>query len=327
MSAEAGTERSTWLKGFCDLFPSVAQETTKNTQDLAAVERVVSAARTRGALSQQDLLAIERSTDWTYGPWWPRLSSQLEQPVPIGDGSPSADRQLLRELQVKLKHIEVVSVLLRFTLPERFGIYSPPVAWLLGLMPREDQVRTYLSYRDVVRKVGALHGLDRVADVDMALWTAARPSALSRHRELRSSMEGDAKFQAIVLVNSGEGLSRRGRWTEEHRVGLARGILRHDPVSAGALAAPVFEDTLMRLARLLQIKTPSQRREGFLMELTARIDGDAGFRLVRARCPKLDDLRRLRNLAVHPPGLTSDEAREFISGLEALLCIHPRRPE
>ena len=90
-------------------------------------------------------------------------------------------------------------------LPDRFGIYSPPVASLLGLIPSDEPVKTYLSYREVLRKVGMLHQVERIAHVDMALWAAARESTTESHKILRSRMHGDARFRASSCRTSAKG--------------------------------------------------------------------------------------------------------------------------
>lgn len=98
----------------------------------------------------------------------------LTSSAPSKGSSLNRWHEIVAKLYEHLHHIEVVSIILRFVNPEEFGIISPPVLSFLQLAPHEDGVSDYRHYTEVLRRMRDHHGLARVADVDMALWSAAQ---------------------------------------------------------------------------------------------------------------------------------------------------------
>ena len=81
------------------------------------------------------------------------------------------ERATVEELLRVFRHIEPVSVVMRFLAPDRFGILSPPVEKLLEISPSSSPTEKYLSYVEDLRVIKDNRNFERVADVDMALWT------------------------------------------------------------------------------------------------------------------------------------------------------------
>jgi hypothetical protein len=138
-----------WLQELYRLYPEATWRYTGKRQDVAVVEEELSKARHKMRVGVEELRIIEESKAWTYQRWWPRLSKYIEQAVELAPDALSrhGKRRAIETLYEAFKHIEVVSVVLRFLCPEEFGILSPPVASLLNLSwaELEDQVRLLLD--------------------------------------------------------------------------------------------------------------------------------------------------------------------------------------
>lgn len=59
------------------------QRYTGQRQDLTRVGKELAEARSGNLVGGKELRLIEKSTGWTYEPWWPRLSKQLAQPIAL----------------------------------------------------------------------------------------------------------------------------------------------------------------------------------------------------------------------------------------------------
>ena len=60
--------------------------------------------------------------------------------------SPNRETNLFRELLSVLRSIDLVSIVLRFVRPDRYGVISPPVEQVLDLRRGSDAVQTYRYY-------------------------------------------------------------------------------------------------------------------------------------------------------------------------------------
>ncbi len=200
-----------WLDEFRKLFPEATKRYAGRRQNLEEVEQKLVRARTEMRVDSGELRVIEESTEeWTYAQWWPRLSNTLGEgehiELPRDLNHVQAKQRAVQLLYDRIKHIEVVSVILRFLWPEHFGIISPPVVSILNLIPtgRENHPSHYLRYLqtlDVLRK--RYGGLEKVADVDMALWSAAHFAREINHpyESLVKQMYRDEYFQELRLRN------------------------------------------------------------------------------------------------------------------------------
>ena len=167
------------MQEFLASFPEATERYTGMRQQLDRVEAAVSEGRRRREVTSQTIRTIEEIEHWTYPTWWPRLSNSVHERItlPRDFNDLAGCRDTVRLLYDQLHHIEVTSVVLRFLFPEEFGIISPPVCALLSLAPRDDHLSHYLEYLTLLRELRQRYALPRVADVDMALWTAAHSQA------------------------------------------------------------------------------------------------------------------------------------------------------
>jgi hypothetical protein len=145
-------KNSKWIHEFLRLYGELTLMRTGRRQDASAVENEVARYQSKTHICSAQLHAIEESTSWDYPNWWNKLSPSLDPPVDLPPDFATADGKqiLVAQLYDRLKHIEVVSVLLRFVFPDEFGILSPPVASLLGLPYEEDHIEYYLRYVSIL---------------------------------------------------------------------------------------------------------------------------------------------------------------------------------
>jgi hypothetical protein len=156
-----------WLQSFYQLYPEAIRLYTGTRQDVAAVEQELYKAREKMRIGSDELRIIEESKAWTYWRWWPRLSNHIEQPVQLSPDTLSrrGKRKAIEILYGAFKHIEVVSVVLRFLCPEEYAILSPPVASLVNLSwaELEDQVSYYCRYLSSLESLRSHGCLEKLA--------------------------------------------------------------------------------------------------------------------------------------------------------------------
>jgi hypothetical protein len=311
-----------WIQEFHALFAQIIEELCSNRQDLAAVEREVAKVHSGTHIGSAELCTIEKSTSWDYLNWWRELGPSMGEPIPMPPNlsSPEEKKQIISDLYERLKHIEVVSVLLRFVRPEEFGILSPPVSSLLGLPYEKDHVayyRKYLSILDGFRN--SYTGLPRIADVDMALWSAAH--AGRNYPALVDAMYGDAYFQQVRLTNLLAGLGRHWRRSSHHRTLLANSLLRADYEIAAVVTGVVYETVVNEIADHIGIHRPigkhgevvtGQRVQ--ILKKRTKIDG------LSVPPRSFDTWWKTRGRAVHgDPPLSRKEAMNFVREIDNLL--------
>ncbi len=320
----------TWLSEFHGLFPEATRETYRRSEDLEALEVALGTAWGVRAVSKRHLETIEGSGAWAYQRSWPRLSAQVgEDVIRFSPGDPA--RRTIETLYRWLKHIEVVSVLLRFMNPKDYGIMSPPVASLLCLAPNRNQVSYYMAYLAVLNEIRKHYDSRlRIADVDVALWSAAQlatdSSSSSKYKRLRKEMYQDEFFQTLRLKNLLAGLpDSRGRQSSIRRLRwLAGALLERDSIVAGLLLARSFEELVRETAKGKGVYQYGERSE---IKLIAYVD-DLQKLLPEGRSWWRACLN-WRNDAVHPPDaadreLTESDLRSFLDALQRLEAVTSR---
>lgn len=329
-----------WLAEFLAEFPNALERTTGMRQNPVGVEALLSDARRSGEVTAESLRTIESSECWNYPVWWPLFSQSFGGPVRLPTNFPDSQsrKRGIDALFERLHHIEVVSVVLRFVYPEDFGIISPPVGHLLNLPPLNDHVSYYLHYLDILRTLRDHSGLTRVADVDMALWSAAHSQ-----RELPAIAElmfRDEYFQEIRLKNIFAGLRvihgvsagspAENRQVAEHLL-IARALLSHDHVLAALICGRSFESLINIVSAKWNITKGNYRINGseFLHRLKKISQQPELAQLGYSH----DDLKRWwdrRVKAVHPEHrITKREAGQFVkevSDFSALLLADRTGP-
>jgi hypothetical protein len=311
-----------WIEEFRALFPLIIEERYSSRQDLEAVEREVAKVHSGTHIGSDELCAIENSRSWDYLNWWRKLGPTVGEPIPMPPdlSSPEAKEPIIRVLYGRLKHIEVVSVLLRFVRPEEFAILSPPVSSLLALPYEKDHVAHYLKYLIILDGFrNNYSGLARIADVDMALWSAAH--ADWNYPALIDEMYEDPYFQQVRLTNLLEGLGRHWRQSGHHRMLLADSLLRADYELAAVVTGVVYETVVNEIADRIGIHRRIDKRGKVVtgervrtLSKQTKIDG------LSVPPQSFEKWWKMRGRAVHcDPPLSQEEARGFVREIEGLL--------
>jgi len=313
-----------WLNDCLALFPEMTRLSLGREQQLDRLERAVRSA-TDGTITPHVLEIIEQSPSWSYPAWWPKLSQVLSTTIRLPadlESSDGAVRQVVEQVMAQLKHIEVVSVVLRFVEPRTFGIFSPPVTAFLNLAPTGDHVGYYLRYLKNLKALLAHYRvLDRMADVDMALWVAAHLAFHEKFAPLANEVNRDEFFQVFRLRNLMAGIRRAKPSDVSWRMVFAQALLQRDHVTAALVTARSYEDLIWHVSRVYGIKLPPDpSRPADCPRLINAIAADP-FILKRLKVDGLDlrGLWQMRNGAIHDEeGLPEPEARRFVMAVADL---------
>jgi len=290
-----------WIQEFHGLYPVATERHTGRSQNLSQVEDLVNQTRQGWEVNRRVLEIIEDpDSGWDYPKWFPRLSAQLEQPFPLPTHiySQQGKRAAVKSLHEAIKNIEIVSVILRFMCPDVFGIFSPPVASFLRLSPLPSPIDTYLMYLNVLKNfVEHYKVLKRVADIDMALWSAAHLVHDPAYAPLKEEMYGDEFFHETRLRNLLKGLEGFWRRTGMQRLIFARVVLERDHVLASVIFARVYESVLREMMEYHGLlKGVIQKIDLALVQQIERRSEIASLGLQQGQ---LEALWKLRNKAVH----------------------------
>lgn len=115
-------------------------------------------------LTYDDIEKIRNSKIWnadTFG-YWPSRS-EVESILESSEWNfrelPDNEKQVIEDLVETFHQIELVSVILRFVVPQHYGILSPPVEKVLGIGPFRRHSDKYLAYLRDLRKIGQIPNL------------------------------------------------------------------------------------------------------------------------------------------------------------------------
>ena len=204
------TSPSSWLHRCLALFPETVESLHGLRPDYAGLERMLEPVRAgRRDLAWADLETIQNGRFWDFRHFW-RFPDKGEIGTDLDlDGIsrlvvrlPLDEELAITRLHAGLKFIENVSVVLRFVNPLHYGIISPPVEKVLEVRRGRTEVETYLNYLRDIRDVRDHHGLERAADVDMALWVVQeRVLASYRDHELLREFREDLFLKRRRAVN------------------------------------------------------------------------------------------------------------------------------
>jgi hypothetical protein len=322
-----------WLGEFRILVPEAAKRAGAPGLDYGEVERAFEGARQRMQVGPDELRILEqKATKWSYWLWWPPLSHTLAAPIKLPEQlkDERVKREAIKLLYERIKHIEVVSVILRFLCPEQFGIISPPVVAILNLVPKvgEEHVDHYLRYTgqllDMVTHYKKV--LPGAADVDMALWSAAHLRLDTKYKPLADDMRADEYFQEARLRNLLEGLGLYGLENNQQRLLFARSLVDRDYLSAAAIAARVFEGVLDAIGRRLGIdkwKLPRGPNESATGALVHNLDRREEIRELGVKPGDLATWWDCRDGAIHPDrGISKENAEKFVRSVDRLWRNH-----
>ena len=199
----------------------VAKALFNQDQDLRKIEELAADIRLSSNLTYENVRKITDAGLWSgRGFWqWPNaeeFNDRLKQ-HPVGDLSTElrerGEQHVVGQLLGVFRHIEPVSVVMRFVKPDDYGILSYPVEKILEVSPSPQPRNKYLQYVKDLQLVKEERGFERAADVDMALWTLQEVMNASQaesdwleqvvpeHKEWRNEFSNDRLLREIRVRN------------------------------------------------------------------------------------------------------------------------------
>ncbi len=243
------------LKFYLDRFPEVCKQKFGRTYSFRALEKKFEPLCTGNRwLAAKDVLNIFDPTATAFGRYWPKpnekeLDQILKKARLVLGPSPTDPRELVRRALTVLQSIGMVSLVLRFVHPDRYGVFSTPIMNLLQVH-RPRTIDLYMAYCDELRAWKEHFGLESVADTETALWTYHELVAGETHAgEISTS---HAEFDADIWI-------QRRRVAQVLRpflrnygpLELARILVEEEPKLAGKIAGEEYERLLRVAAREL----------------------------------------------------------------------------
>jgi len=258
---------------------------------IRAVEQASARIRSSRKLTYDDIQLIADSPHWNPRKFWRwppagEIEAALTQPWDFWH-LPKYEERIIPALLEVFKFIEPVSVLLRFIVPEHYGILSPPVEKALEVVPAATPVGKYLHYLRDLRTLRNSRGFSSAAEVDMALWVLQRgvlSGILPESKVLTEAHEADTELRGIRCRNLAEGL-----FSGIARLDLAEALLPLNVQLAAEIAAVEFEREVGRLARATADED--------LRDVIRRLNDDGGINGITHG--EWQAARKLRNDALH----------------------------
>ncbi len=326
-----------WLGEFLNLYPEAYTRVTgkiNNYQEMVKVIQSLPATKSY-QIGPEHLSLIEDKGNryWEYPTWWPSIHDQLKEQIhlPTHLHTLEGKKTAIKALYGHLKHIEAVSVILRFTHPEHFGIISPPVTSMLNLVPVQNETNPeyFLRYLRALKDLSKQYcrqnpELQFLSNVDMGLWAAAHLAFDHRYTDLVEEMNKDAYFQEIRLRNLTEGFSSNWIETDSQRLILSRALLNHDHILAALIASRAFEFIINEIfARSKRRLQKFSGREDKLIRRIGEIQRNPDLlKKLGVSSGELNEWGKCRNGAVHPwtcnYSVTGKRARNFVRGVQRL---------
>lgn len=156
------------------------------THNMAALERRMRPLRNGRAISYEDIKALVDKGYWHYGQFISipdRESLPLDKSANLLDQVVKNEREVLWEIFNIIKNVELMSLLLHFTYPEYYGIFSPLLISELQTPQERKYVDNYLKFNEILREKRDIYGFSRVADVDHAYWALVQKCKSGRKKD------------------------------------------------------------------------------------------------------------------------------------------------
>lgn len=244
------------LKTYLDLFPEQFRKRFRGRKYDHSVfghlERQFSHLRDGKSILQAacifQLFERERTP---FGDFWPapnqaQLRKSLAKERLSMEFVPGGEPELVRRLLGVFHDIGVVSLILRFTYPEHFGIFSAPIANLL-LVHRPSIVGLYLEYCHELRPWQQHFDMGSIAETEMALWAyhelTKGPGETEESRCARQEFEEDLWAQQRRVHQVFRPLEGYDR------LELAGILAEQDATLAGMIAGREYERLLKNAGR------------------------------------------------------------------------------
>src|ERR1019366_517263 len=303
------------LKFYLDGFAEVCKQKFGRTYTFRALEKKFEPLCTGNRwLAAKDVLNIFDPTATPFGLYWPRpnekeLDQILKKSRLVLGPSPVDSRELVRRALGVLQSIGMVSLVLRFVHPDRYGVFSTPIMNLLQVH-RPRTIDLYIAYCDELRAWKEHFRLESVAETETALWTYHELVAGETHASEISTSH--AEFDADV-------------WIQRRRVAqvLRRILVEEEPKLAGKIAGEEYE-RLLRVAARELCGGLNLNVRGAIEILFDRLAEDDN--ISPEDKAQLDKAWRIRNAAVHAGRPPDPEQVENMIDVIERICRPWERP-
>jgi len=237
-----------YLHECLEAFKEVTKKRYGTAQDLSAIESAVAPLRSRKSLTYDDLREFESPRHWEFKTWWVfppehHVTAELKRRQ-FNFWSPKNEQSLIRSLLDVFKSIELVSIILRFLRPEKYGIISPPVERILDVRRGSNAVETYQNYLKDLRAIAENYHFERVADVDMALWVLhERCFGSAPNEAMRTAYANDPFIRKMRAKNLMEHFLADTTYAQR-----ADALLETNHIVAGQFGGIAFEQMVRKRA-------------------------------------------------------------------------------
>jgi len=173
---------------FRELFAKAVQDKFGTTENIELLETKLSHLRKGEPIRYDDLKVIDDESIWPFKKFWSwpqeeEIKEDLKKTgallYQIAEDYLNKEKFVISSLNKIFRNISLVSIILRFVFPEYYGIYSPPVLYIIGVERGKNAVEEYINYLKVLREIKDMYEIreyyqvERVADVDMLLLAVA----------------------------------------------------------------------------------------------------------------------------------------------------------
>jgi hypothetical protein len=258
------------LRRYLDCFPEVCRKKFGRTWSWRSLERDFEQLRTgKRWLVARDVQKIFDPGRTPFGRYWPapnqrELDAALSQQHLVLAPVPADGREVVEQLLAVFHNIGIVSLVLRFVHPKRFGIFSTPVVNLLQIH-RPTTVELYLAFCEELRHWQEHFRMASVAETEMALWAfhelvkgLAPPAEIDQAR---------AEFDADIWIQRRRIAQVLRPFLERYgALELARILVEEHPKLAAKVAGEEYERLLRRAARRHGLKLGVRGAVGILFD-------------------------------------------------------------
>ena len=288
------------LRYYFDRFPEVCRQKFGRSYSFRTLEKKFEPLCTGNRwLAAKDVLNIFDPAATPFGRYWPKpnekeLDQVLKKARLVLGPVPVEPRELVRRAMEVLHSTGLVSLVLRFVHPDRYGVFSTPIMNLLQVH-RPRTIDLYMAYCEELRAWKERFRMESVADTETALWTYHELVAGETHAGEAS--ESHAEFDADIWI-------QRRRVAQVLRpflrnygpLELARILVEEEPKLAGKIAGEEYE-RLLRVAARELCGGMNLNVRGAIDILFNRL-ADDGYISLEDKA-QLDKAWRIRNAAVH----------------------------
>lgn len=238
------------LQTYLDRFADVCRRKFQRAYSFRALEKDYEQLRTgKRWLVARDVVKIFDPARTPFARYWQKpnereLDEELKNRRLMLAPIPADSRETVERLLGVFHNTGVVSLVLRFVHPDRFGIFSTPVVNLLQIH-RPTAVELYCAFCDELREWQKHFRLASVAETEMALWAFHQQT---RGPELTPEAEqARHEFDAEVWIQRRRIAQALRPFLEKYGpLEFARILLEEHPKLAAKIAGEEYERLLRR---------------------------------------------------------------------------------